>query len=881
MGMSVFDLVATLRLDSSEYEQGLGKAKGFASSFGSTLKTVMGIQLVEKGIKAIGDFGKSSIEAGKNFDSSMSQVAATMGKTMDEMQEEVGSVQLAWGEFSGNLREYAQEMGKNTMFSATEAGDALNYMALAGYDVQTSMEMLPNVLNLAAAGNMDLARASDMVTDTQTAFGLSLERTSLMVDEMAKAASTGNTSVEQLGDAFLTVGGLAQELNGGFVTLADGTQAEVDGVQELEIALTALANAGVKGSEAGTHMRNMLMKLSSPTSDGAKTMEQLGVEVFDTEGNMRSLADIMGDLSGAMDDLTQEEKISAVADLFNARDLSSAEALLNAVNQDWDEIGQSILDAEGSAQKMADVQMDNLAGDITYFQSALEGAQIAISDGITPTLRQFVQFGTDGLSELTESFQQNGLSGAMATLGDLLSDAVGMLTEMLPEITNGAVELISAFAKGLIDNLPMIAETAMTIVTELGQKLADNASKIAPAIANMYDKLADILIENLPTIVELGTDILMGLVEGFTTALPKVIQIVPKLVDAFTKLAPQLVVASLQIAQALFDGLIESLPVITKAIPEIIRSIVEMITGGDSIMQIVEGTITLFTSMIDALPEIINAVVQMIPEIITAVISALMDATPELVKAGVQLFVAIVKAAPQIVTLIVSLVPMIITSLVQGFINSYPQIQQAGYRMLEGLASAIPQIINRLKGEVPKIISNIVSTLSNGVSQLKTVGENLIIGLYNGINNKVQWVIGLVGNLAQSIINKAKSVFREKSPSKAFYEIGDYLGVGLGMGWEDSMDEVNKQIDKDLHYKGTIDVTANTAVANTGVTGAVGSQNSNLTENDIDRLLSKLSITLYNTTEIDGNAIKKESYKYTVTRMGDETRAMKVAMGVH
>ena len=119
----------------------------------------------------------------------------------------------------------------------------------------------------------------------------------------------------------------------------------MDGVQELEIALTAMANAGVKGSEAGTHMRNMLLKLSSPSADGAKQLEQLGVAVFDAEGNMRSMKDIMGDLNGALGNLTQEQKIQAISDLFNTRDLASAEALLNAVGQDWDAIGESILNA--------------------------------------------------------------------------------------------------------------------------------------------------------------------------------------------------------------------------------------------------------------------------------------------------------------------------------------------------------------------------------------------------------------------------------------------------------------------------------------------------------------------------------------------------------
>lgn len=304
---------------------GLGKTGGNALTvaLGTALSGAAGaiaggvMNTLSGGISAITDFGKASVASGAQFDTSMSQVAATMGTTVDKIED---------------LRNFAQEMGATTTFSATQAADALNYMALAGYDANTSMQMLPNVLNLAAAGNFDLARASDMVTDTQTAFGISLERTAQMVDEMAKAASTGNTSVEQLGDAFLVVGGLTQELNGGLIQMGPGVLRSVDGVQELEIALTAMANAGIKGSEAGTHMRNMLLKLSDPTKDGAMALEAMGVSVFNTEGQMRSLADIFGDLNNKMDDMTQQEKISVISDLFNTRDIASAEALLNAVD---------------------------------------------------------------------------------------------------------------------------------------------------------------------------------------------------------------------------------------------------------------------------------------------------------------------------------------------------------------------------------------------------------------------------------------------------------------------------------------------------------------------------------------------------------------------
>lgn len=378
--MNVFDLVASLTLDTKEYERGLKSARGMATSTSQDITKSVGKlkkgALVAAGaiVAGLTAFGVSSVKAGMDFDSSMSQVAATMGKTNEELQQEVGEVDLAWGKFSGNLREYAQEMGKHTAFSATEAADALNYMALAGYDAQKSMEMLPNVLNLAAAGGMDLATASDMVTDASSALGLDIDQTTQLVDQMAMASSKSNTSVAQLGDAMLTVGGTAKNLKGG--------------TTELSTALGILADNGIKGSEGGTILRNAILSLTSPTSKAKKELDELGVSVFDSEGNMRGLDEIMGDLDESMSTLTGEERAEAMSKIFNKRDLKGIEALLSGAGDRWNELSGYIDEAQGSAQKMADTQLDNLQGDITLLKSAWEGLQISVSDKLTPALRK-------------------------------------------------------------------------------------------------------------------------------------------------------------------------------------------------------------------------------------------------------------------------------------------------------------------------------------------------------------------------------------------------------------------------------------------------------------------------------------------------------------
>ena len=376
-----------LRREIIETESKLKNFKGQLAKIGNVKLTALGNQFKEIG-KKMTDTGKTltqkvtvplaavggaALTVGAKFDTAMSQVAATMGKSVDEIKE---------------LRDFAQEMGATTAFSATEAAEALNYMALAGYDADTSMKMLPTVLNLAAAGAMDLATASDMVTDAGSALGLSIEETETLIDQMAKTASTTNTSVSQLGSAILTVGGTAKIMKGGPAELAQ--------------VLGLLADNGIKGSEGGTALRNMILSLSSPTDKAATTLEQLGIKVFDAEGNMRSMKDIMGDLGTSLSKLTDEERTQAIASIFNKRDLKSVNALLGTSADRWDEVATAISEAGGSAEQMANTQLDNMAGSLTLLKSALEGAGIAISDVLAPYVRKLAEFITGLVTKFNE-----------------------------------------------------------------------------------------------------------------------------------------------------------------------------------------------------------------------------------------------------------------------------------------------------------------------------------------------------------------------------------------------------------------------------------------------------------------------------------------------
>lgn len=492
--MNLFELFVKLGVDDSGFDKSLNSAASKVADVakGMTAAFAAATAAAAAGIAA---FATSSVKTGETFDKSMSQVAATMGKTVDEIQ---------------NLREYAQKMGSETAFSASQAADALNYMALAGYDAETSMKMLPNVLNLAAAGGMELATASDMVTDAQSALGLTLDQTSELVDKMAVTSSKANTSVAQMGDAILTVGGTAKNLAGG--------------VTELSQALGILADNGIKGAEGGTALRNIILALSSPTNEAAKELKSLGIEVYDAEGKMRALPDIFDDLNKSMQNMTQGEQTEVLSNIFNKVDLKSANALLATSADRWDELADAIDNANGAAQQMADTQLDNLAGDITLFQSALEGAQIAISDKLTPTLREFVQFGSESISNLTNAFKEDGLDGIIDAFGDAVSSGIALINDKLPLVIDAGTKILGAVADGILENLPVIADAGIEIIFNLIDSITEALPDLLPKLIDITSKIAETIINHVDDLIAAGAKLVSVLMESLLDQLPTIIE---------------------------------------------------------------------------------------------------------------------------------------------------------------------------------------------------------------------------------------------------------------------------------------------------------------------------------------------------------------------
>lgn len=387
--------IDTLNKELDENESQLKKVEDAAESTGKEMNdSAKGGWTVFKGVvsniatdalrkagDALKEFAGDVIETGKGFDTAMSQVAATMGTTVDQIT---------------NMKDKAKEMGATTEWTATQSAEAMNYLALAGYSADQACSTLPTVLNLASAGAMDLADASDMVTDAMTALGIEADadgqNITVFGDKMAKTASKSNTSVSQLGNAILTVGGTAKMLTGG--------------TTELNAALGILADNSIKGSEGGTKLRNIILAMKPTTDKAVAGWEQLGVSAYDADGQMRPLQDTFADLNKAMSGMSDEDKTELLKNMFNKADLAAVNSLLATSSDRWDELSTAIDDSAGAMADMASTQLDNLQGDLTLMDSAMDGLRQTVYDEFAPELREVVQYVTnDVIPAITDTIK--------------------------------------------------------------------------------------------------------------------------------------------------------------------------------------------------------------------------------------------------------------------------------------------------------------------------------------------------------------------------------------------------------------------------------------------------------------------------------------------
>ncbi|MCE5466550.1 phage tail tape measure protein [Staphylococcus pseudintermedius] len=429
------------------------------TSVGESMKSVgrsMSMYVTAPVVAGFGLAAKKSID----FDDSMRKVKATSGATGKEFNL---------------LRDKALEMGAKTKFSASESADALNYMALAGWDTKEMMSGIDGVMQLAAASGEDLAQVSDIVTDGLSAFGLKAKDSSHFADVLAQTSSKANTDVTGLGEAFKYVAPVAGSF--GF------------SVEDTSIALGLMANSGVKASQAGTALKSMMTKLAKPTGEAKKTMESLGISITDSEGKMLPFRDIMDQLRGSLGGLSKAQQSAAVKTLFGQEAMSGILPIINASDEDYQKLTKSIDNSAGASKRMSDEMEGGIGGSIRKMKSAIESMAISIGDVLAPHIRRAADF----LAMLADKFTSMsgwvktgvvGLGVFAAALGPLIL-TTGMFTAALGSIMTTLGPLMTGIVKagGLMNFLGTKAPFAAKGLTLVGGAFKFMLGPVGLAIA--------------------------------------------------------------------------------------------------------------------------------------------------------------------------------------------------------------------------------------------------------------------------------------------------------------------------------------------------------------------------------------------------------------
>lgn len=441
MAVNMGTAIAYLELDTSKFSKGFVSAYNDLKVFGdksataeqklnglsSAFKTTGGLLSRNVTLPIVG-VGAAAVKTATDFEAGMSEVKAISGATGSEFDA---------------LRDKAIEMGAKTKFSASDSADAFKYMAMAGWDASAMMDGIAGVMDLAAASGEDLATTSDIVTDALTAFGLQASDSAHFADVLAQASSKSNTNVGLMGETFKYVAPVAGAL--GY------------SIEDTAVAIGLMANSGIKGSQAGTALRSTITRLAKPVGEAKDAVEELGISITNADGTMKPLSQTMVELREKFAGLTEEQKAQYAAMLAGQEGMSGLLAIVNASDEDFQKLTDEINNANGAAEDMASVMMDNTAGAVEQLKGALESAGILIGEKLTPYIRKLAEWIT-GLVEKFNSLSE-GEQEQIVKLGLILA-AIGPVLLIMSRV----ISVVSMFAKafGLIKNVVYPAFLAIT-----------------------------------------------------------------------------------------------------------------------------------------------------------------------------------------------------------------------------------------------------------------------------------------------------------------------------------------------------------------------------------------------------------------------------------
>ncbi len=665
---------------------------------------------------AVTGIGVASVKTAADFESGMSKVAAISGAAGDDLDA---------------LSKKAREMGAKTKFSASEAASAMEYMAMAGWKTEDMLSGIEGVMNLAAASGEDLAATSDIVTDALTAFGLTAQDSGHFADVLAAASSNANTNVSMMGETFKYCAPIAGAL--GF------------SVEDTAEAIGLMANAGIKGSQAGTALRTIMNNLSGEVKICGENIGEVEIATTNADGSMRELSDILSDCRDAFAGLSESEKVAAAESLVGKNAMSGFLALMNAGEADINKLSGAIENCDGTAQKMADTMNDNLEGQLTILKSQLQELAISFGEILLPAIKNIVgciQKFVDVLNSLPDGVKETIVTIALiaAALGPVLIivgkiiTAVGTIMTIVPKVV-GVINGVKAAFAAL--NMTMLANPIVLIIAAI-------AALVAAFIYlwNTNEDFRQFWIDLWENVKEVAVAVWEFLKEFFTAAWEAI-----------------------------------------KGIAETVWNRIKDFFSG-----LWEGIKNIFSTVVEAIKTIITTYFEVYRTIIMTVLNAIQA-----------VFTTIWNAIKTVVTTVVNGIKTTIMTVWNGIRNTVTSVMNA---IKTGVSSAFNAVWNGIKNTVSGIYNTIKDGFNKAVDFIKGLassafswGKDLVMGIVNGIKS----CIGAVGDAVKSVADKIKSFLHFSVPDEGpltDYEswMPDFM-KGLAEGIEQSKGMVTKAMD--------------------------------------------------------------------------------------
>ncbi|MFT8889863.1 MAG: phage tail tape measure protein [Ethanoligenens sp.] len=546
----------SVNIDSSI--DGTGFSKGL-DKLGSVAKVSLGAisGLIGGAATALGGMATVAVKTGMDFESEMSRVKAISGATGSDFDA---------------LNKQAVSLGASTVFSATQAAEGMENLASAGFDTKEIMAAMPGMLNLAASSGEDLASSADIASGTLRGFNLAADQAGHVADVVAKNAMDTNAAVGDTGEALKYVAPVA--LNAGW------------SLESVTAAVGEMANANIKGSQAGTTLRGVLTSLMNPSKQQADAMQAIGFSAYDANGHMKSLSQMISDLQKGTVNLTEAQRNQYIATIFGTDALSGMQVLIQQGSGNLDDLTQSLVHSDGASADAAATMNDNLKGAVQNLTGSIESLGISFYQSIDNPLKDVVNKANDYINQLAVAFNSGGITGLVSKLGSVLSDAVSQIAAQAPQMINLAVLLIQSFVNGIASNAPELAHSAVQIVGALaqgiitllpsmgnavlqlvlaiGNELLNDAPQISKGATGIINTIVNGLVAGLPQLINMAVQLIVALAQGLADHAPQIIsgvqQIITTLVSALLQAAPQLAQAAVQLMAGFFGALMQQNP---------------------------------------------------------------------------------------------------------------------------------------------------------------------------------------------------------------------------------------------------------------------------------------------------------------------------------